>query len=97
LEELSHRSGQWWMRLPQEDFCQILDRPAHMKYESDGGPGVLELAGVLTQSIQSREDLATLLKVQLLFWLLGAPLGHAKNSASRCYLRRASGAHQSMT
>jgi len=74
-----HPSGQWLMRLPQEDFCQVLGRPAHLKYESDGGPGMLDLAKVLTQSIQSRQDLGTLLKVQLLFWMLGAPDGHAKN------------------
>ena len=74
-----HSSGRWIMRLPQEDFCQVLGRPSHLEYESDGGPGMIDLATILAQSMAAQEDLATLLKVQLLFWMLGAPDGHAKN------------------
>lgn len=33
-----HSSDNWWMRLPQEDFCQALGVPPRNKYESDGGP-----------------------------------------------------------
>jgi serine/threonine-protein kinase HipA len=39
-----HPSGKWIMRLPQEDFCQALGVPPHMKYESEGGPGLADLA-----------------------------------------------------
>ncbi|MFM9926032.1 type II toxin-antitoxin system HipA family toxin [Variovorax sp. H27-G14] len=74
-----HSSGKWWLRLPQEDFCQALGKPSHLKYEADGGPGMTDLAGVLRSSANAQEDLATLLAVQLLFWMLGAPDGHAKN------------------
>jgi len=74
-----HSSGKWVMRLPQEDFCQALGRPSHQKYEADGGPGVIDLAGILRQSATSRHDLRTFLTAQLLFWMLGAPDGHAKN------------------
>jgi len=74
-----HSSGTWLMRLPQEDFCQALGKPPHLKYESDGGPGLVDLARVLRQSVQAADDLATLLTSQLLFWMLGAPDGHAKN------------------
>ena len=74
-----HSSGKWLLRLPQEDFCQVLGKPSHLKYESDGGPGMVDLANVLRQSVQAHEDLGTLLRVQLLFWMLGAPDGHAKN------------------
>lgn len=74
-----HSSGKWWLRLPQEDFCQALGRPSHLKYEADGGPGMLDLAGVLRSSADAQQDLATLITVQLLFWMLGAPDGHAKN------------------
>lgn len=74
-----HSSGQWILRLPQEDFCQALGLPSHLKYQADGGPGVVDLARVLRHSIHAREDIATLLKTQLLFWMLGAPDGHAKN------------------
>jgi serine/threonine-protein kinase HipA len=74
-----HSSGQWWMRLPQEDFCQAKGVPSHLKYENDGGPGLPELAGVLGGSVHVKRDLSTLLKAQILFWMLAAPDGHAKN------------------
>ncbi|MGJ7565763.1 type II toxin-antitoxin system HipA family toxin [Variovorax sp. GB1R11] len=74
-----HSSGNWWLRLPQEDFCQALGKPSHLKYEADGGPGLIDLADVLRSSVDAQKDLATLLTVQLLFWMLGAPDGHAKN------------------
>ena len=78
-----HSSGDWVMRLPQEDFCQIMGVPSHLKYESDGGPGMADLAGVLKSSIQAELDLTTLLKAQILFWMLAAPDGHAKNFSIR--------------
>ena len=74
-----HSSGKWIMRLPQEDFCQALGGPPHLKYESDGGPGLSELAAVLRGSERAEEDLTTLLTSQVLFWLMAAPDGHAKN------------------
>lgn len=78
-----HSSGRWLLRLPQEDFCQALGRPSHLKYEADGGPGMLELAGVLRQSVDAHQDLGTFLSAQILFWMLGAPDGHAKNFSIR--------------
>lgn len=78
-----HSSGTWLMRLPQEDFCQVKGVPSHLKYESDGGPGLADLAGVLSGSVQAEQDLATLLKSQVLFWMLAAPDGHAKNFSIR--------------
>lgn len=54
-----HSSGSWLMRLPQEDFCQALGVPSHLKYEADGGPGLLDLATILRQSVRAREDLRT--------------------------------------
>jgi len=74
-----HPSGSWIMRLPQEDFCQALGVPPHLKYESDGGPGLADLASVLRGSERAQEDLTMLLTSQILFWLLAAPDGHAKN------------------
>ena len=78
-----HSSGRWLLRLPQEDFCQALARPSHLKYEADGGPGMLALAGVLRQSVEAHRDLGILLSAQILFWMLGAPDGHAKNFSIR--------------
>ncbi len=69
----------YWLRLPQEDFCQATGTPAVHKYEADGGPSLLAIARILQNSESRNEDLHTLLVSQLLFWLLAAPDGHAKN------------------
>ena len=74
-----HASKKYWLRLPQEDFCQATATPSSMKYESEGGPGLLEIARILQGSERRDEDLQTLLKAQLLFWMLAAIDGHAKN------------------
>jgi len=78
-----HSSGDWLMRLPQEDFCQVMGIPSHLKYESDGGPGLSDIAGVLKGSVQAERDLSNLLTTQILFWMLAAPDGHAKNFSLR--------------
>lgn len=72
-------NGEWIMRLPQEDFCQVTGVPSILKYESDGGPGLKTLFSTLQQSENSAADLRTLMATQILFWLLRAPDGHAKN------------------
>jgi serine/threonine-protein kinase HipA len=53
------------------------------KYEADGGPGIEQLAQVLSGSHRARADLRTLLASQLAFWLLAATDGHAKNFSIR--------------
>ena len=72
------RDGMWWLRLPQEDMCQVFGIPPSRKYESDGGPGIVQIMDVLRQSLEPR-DRATFFKTQLLFWMLAATDGHAKN------------------
>jgi len=67
------------IRLPQEDFCQALSVPPARKYQSDGGPGIVEIAELLKGSDTPIEDRMTLFKAQLAFWLIGATDGHAKN------------------
>jgi serine/threonine-protein kinase HipA len=74
-----HSSGRYWLRLPQEDFCQATATPSSLKYESDGGPGLDSIARILQGSESRDDDLATLLRAQLLFWMLAATDGHAKN------------------
>lgn len=74
-----HPAGSHWLRLPQEDFCQATGTSGAGKYEADGGPGVLDLARILEKSDAPDEDLRTLLTAQVLFWMLAAPDGHAKN------------------
>ncbi len=78
-----HSSGKYWLRLVQEDFCQATATPSSMKYESDGGPGLLDIARILRGSVNRDADLACLLKAQLLFWMLAATDGHAKNFSIR--------------
>ena len=78
-----HRSGRWILRLPQEDFCQALGVHPLGKYEADGGPGILDIAGILHNADDARRDLRTLLQSQVLFWLLAATDGHAKNFSLR--------------
>lgn len=71
--------GERLIRLPQEDCCQALGVPPTRKYQSEGGPGISDIAGLLKGADSPREDQATLFKAQLVFWLLGATDGHAKN------------------
>lgn len=79
FDRRKHASDSWIMRLPQEDFCQALGISPQHKYEADGGPGVRDIARILHASRNAREDLRTLLKSQILFWLMAATDGHAKN------------------
>ncbi|MER8444742.1 type II toxin-antitoxin system HipA family toxin [Mesorhizobium sp. M1066] len=67
------------LRLPQEDICQALSVPPTRKYQSDGGPGMREIVELLKGSDTPDEDIATFLRTCILFWLIGATDGHAKN------------------
>jgi serine/threonine-protein kinase HipA len=68
------------LRIPQEDFCQVLGYASSQKYErGDGGPGIKDIVSTLSQSLYPLRDRRTFMKTQALFWLLGATDGHAKN------------------
>jgi serine/threonine-protein kinase HipA len=69
----------WLIRLPQEDMCQVLNISPALKYESDGGPGIERIMTLLLGSSNALADRSLFLKTQVLFWLLGAIDGHAKN------------------
>jgi len=73
-----HASGAYWLRLPTEDCCQATSTPAPNKYENNGGPGMVAIAELLAQSSEP-SDLANFFKAQVLFWMLRAIDGHAKN------------------
>lgn len=70
---------QWWIRLPQEDMCQATGTPPALRYESDGGPGIADICSLLLGSRNATADRRNFFKVQVLFWLLCATDGHAKN------------------
>jgi serine/threonine-protein kinase HipA len=67
------------IRLPQEDMCQALGRVGGSKYEEKGGPGALAIMDLLKRSSFAIEDRYHFLMSQIVFWLLGAIDGHAKN------------------
>ncbi len=67
------------LRLPQEDCCQALSVPPTRKYEPDGGPGMRQILDLLKASDEPEGDRTIFLKAQIVFWLLGATDGHAKN------------------
>ena len=66
-------------RKPVEDLCQAFGRPAEQKYESDGGPGMPSIFDLLEESNERERDRQDFFRGQVLFWLLGAIDGHAKN------------------
>jgi serine/threonine-protein kinase HipA len=78
----------WWthpsgdsrlIRLPQEDMCQATGVPPEAKYAADGGPGMDRILDVLDGSMTREQDRRDFFKAQLLFWMLCATDGHAKN------------------
>jgi len=71
--------GSWIVRLPQEDLCQATGVPSDRKYEADGGPGIRTIMSLLLGSSRAGEDRRDFFKTQVLYWLLCAIDGHAKN------------------
>ena len=67
------------IRLPQEDCCQVLSVPPTQKYQSDHGPGMVKILNLLKGSDNPADDQTVFFKAQVLFWLIGATDGHAKN------------------
>ena len=73
-----HPTGSYWLRLPTEDFCQATATPPEQKYENQGGPGMVAISELLAQS-SAVEDRRTFYSAQVLYWMLRAIDGHAKN------------------
>ncbi len=72
-------SDGYWLRIPQEDCCQALSFASTSKYQSDGGPGIQSIMQLLIGSDEPLIDRRAFFKANVLFWLLGATDGHAKN------------------
>ncbi len=66
-------------RLPQEDLCQALGVPPMRKYQNDGGPGIVDIMEFFNGAIVPSDDRLTFMKTQVVFWMLAAIDGHAKN------------------
>lgn len=67
------------MRLPQEDLSQAKGLPPTAKYEADGGPGIDAIFQLLGGSMTRDLDRRVFFQAQVLFWMLCATDGHAKN------------------
>ncbi|WP_145564612.1 type II toxin-antitoxin system HipA family toxin [Yersinia aldovae] len=73
------RDKSWIVRLPQEDMCQATGTSPLKKYQMDGGPGITTIMEILSGSDNASEDRNAFFKTQIIFWLLAATDGHAKN------------------
>jgi len=73
------RAGDRLLRLPQEDCLQALSIPSTQKYQSEGGPGPKDIFELLKGSDTVEADLQNFLRALIIFWLIGATDGHAKN------------------
>ncbi len=71
--------GNWIVRLPQEDMCQATGTSPLQKYQADGGPSMGTILELLAGSAQADHDRRNFFKTQIVFWLLAATDGHAKN------------------
>lgn len=69
----------WIARLPQEDMCQAMACSPLHKYQRDGGPGIERIMQLLFGSEAAETDRRNFFKTQMIFWLLAATDGHAKN------------------
>jgi len=69
----------WVIRMPQEDFCQATGLPSLLKYQSDGGLSIDDCMQLLANSDNKTIDKQNFFKAQIVFYLLAATDGHAKN------------------
>ena len=65
-------------RIHQEDFCQATGVAPETKYEEDGGPSLLRIAGIL-RDVAAPDSLKRLLEAVTVNALIGNGDAHAKN------------------
>jgi len=68
-----------WRRLHQEDFCQLLGVDPKIKYESEGGPGLLRCFDLMRRMELSAADTIAFLDQIIFCFLIGNGDAHAKN------------------
>jgi serine/threonine-protein kinase HipA len=79
FDRTASSDGSWIIRLPQEDLCQAMGISPLRKYQSDGGPGIAQVMELLLGSDHVARDRNNFFKTQIIFWVLAAIDGHAKN------------------
>ena len=67
------------LRLPQEDCCQALSVPPSRKYNADGGLAWPKFSTCSGAAMSPQPISVCSSRAQIVFWLLGATDGHAKN------------------
>ncbi len=68
-----------WTRLHQEDFCQLLGYTPEVKYESEGGPRLLQCFELLRSMELPALDIIEFLRRIVFIFLIGNGDAHAKN------------------
>lgn len=69
-----------FLRIHQEDFCQALAVYPHLKYQSEGGPAVADIAQVIWDfSSAAHQDILTFADALILNFLIAGTDAHAKN------------------
>ncbi|WFU14433.1 type II toxin-antitoxin system HipA family toxin [Bradyrhizobium sp. CB3481] len=85
-----HLSGNYIIRVHQEDICQSMGILPTTKYQNEGGPTPADVIDLLrTYSTDREADVKTFVSALGLNWLIGGPDAHAKNYS----LLLASGPH----
>lgn len=72
------RPGDEAVRLHSEDFLQAFSLDPMRKYESDGGPGIARISGLL-RAVTEDDSAERFMRAVVANYLLGAPDAHAKN------------------
>ncbi len=70
-----------WVRIHQEDFCQVLEVPPSSKYENDGGPSataIVDQLRIMTGDAAA-ENVVRFADALAFNWLTGGTDAHAKN------------------
>lgn len=72
------RDGRW-VRVHQEDFCQLMGYEPNVKYESEGGPRLLQCFELLRDMALPASDIIEFLRRIIFIFLIGNGDAHAKN------------------
>lgn len=68
-----------WRRLHQEDFCQLLGIDPKIKYESEGGPGLIRCFDLMRRMELPASDTISFIDQIIFCFLVGNGDAHAKN------------------
>ena len=76
------RDGDTVTRIHQEDLCQALGVPPTRKYQADGGPGAVDVIGLLNRVLppaEAADQVGSFLRALAFAWVTVGTDAHAKN------------------